>query len=266
MAATEYGRVQARSDPLTVVSVALTAYAVCDLVHEVLGHGIAAFATGVHITSLSSVALQTSSPSRIVAASGSAANVVAGVAAMIMFRRLVRLSPGGYFAWLSGALNLLNGLGYPLYSALLGSGDWAVVVQGLQPAWSWRLLLGLAGSGAYAAAVVVAARQLARAVERLLVSRVELVRLVFPAYLAGGLLLVVASALNPISPILVLTSGASSGFGAMAGLMLVPQLVGRRTAGMMSAEGAIARSPRWIMAGFLVGALFVALVGPGLHF
>jgi hypothetical protein len=186
MAAFESDHLQARSDLLTVVAIAITAYALCDLIHEVVGHGIAALATGVRIISLSSVALQTSRSSRVVAASGSAANVLAGAAAMIMFRRSVRLSPGAYFAWLSGALNLLNGLGYPFYSAALGSGDWAVVMQDLHRAWSWRLLLGLSGAGAYAVAVGVASRQLAHAVERSFVSRVELVRLVFRHTLQGA--------------------------------------------------------------------------------
>jgi hypothetical protein len=52
----------------------------------------------------------------------------------------------------------------------------------------------------------------------------------------------------------------------MAGLALVPWLVDRRTAGMMDGDGAVGRSPQWMLAGLLVGALFVVLLGPGFSF
>ena len=52
-----------------------------------------------------------------------------GGVALALFHRQPRFSPNTYFLWLFGAVNLLNGSGYPLYSAILGSGDWAVVVQ-----------------------------------------------------------------------------------------------------------------------------------------
>lgn len=249
------------------MAIAVAAYALSDLVHEVLGHGVSALLMpGVRILSLSSVALQTSGSSRFVAAAGSLANVLAGLVAMIAFRRLSRFSPSAYFLWLFGALNLMNGSGYPLYSAVLGSADWEVVVRGLQPAIFWRLLLGLVGVAAYAGTVVFAARTLARAVASKLVAREEIVRLIFPAYVAGGILLVAASAFNPISPVLILTSGVSSGFAAMAGLTVVPSLVAKWTAGIESGDVAIARSVGWIVGGAVIGILFVAVIGRGITF
>src|SRR6266571_8552449 len=170
--ASESGREAARSSTVTTVAVAITAYALCDLVHEVAGHGIAALMVpGVRVVSLSAVALQTTGDSRIVAAAGSIANVLIGSAALGLFHRLSRFSPGAYFFWLFGSLNLLNGSGYPLYSAVLGSGDWEVVVRGLQPAWMVRTGLGLVGAAAYTGAVMLSIKELARAVERNLAAR-----------------------------------------------------------------------------------------------
>src|SRR5262245_34981924 len=123
----------------TVIAIAFVAFALCDLVHEVAGHGIAALLVpGIDVMSLRSVELQTTGESRIVAAAGSIANVLAGSAALVLFHRRRRVSPAAFFLWLLGSINLLNGSGYPLYSAVLGSGDWEVVVRGLQPAWAWR--------------------------------------------------------------------------------------------------------------------------------
>jgi hypothetical protein len=150
----------------TIAAIAVTAFALCDLVHEVIGHGLAVFLVpGVSAISLSSVALQTTGESRFVAAAGSLANIVIGSAALVHFHRQRRFSPNMCFLWLFAAVNLLNGSGYPLYSAILGSGDWAVVVKELEPELAWRIGLGVTGAAAYAGAVVLSAGELARVVE-----------------------------------------------------------------------------------------------------
>jgi len=257
-----------QSSLATIVAIAIMAYALCDLAHEVAGHGTAALLLpDVQVISLSSVALQTTGSSRIVAAAGSIANIVFGLAALVLFHRLRRFSCGAYFAWLFGSVNLLNGSGYPLYSAILGSGDWEVVVRGLEPAGTWRLVLGIAGAAAYTVAVVLSAHELTRAVQRELVAVSEIARLVFPAYIAGGALLVMASAFNPVGPNLILVSGVSSGFAAMAGLTVVPKLVENSVAGSRQREGgALPFSLAWMATGLLIGLVFVAIVGPGLQF
>lgn len=249
----------------TVAAVAVIAFAFCDLVHEVLGHGLAVLLVpGVQAISLSSVALQTTGESRLVAAAGSLANIFIGCAAMALFQRARRFSPITYFLWLFGAVNLLNGCGYPLYSAVLGSGDWDVVVRGLEPALGWRLGLGLTGAAAYAGAVWMSASELALAVEGALVSSMEIPGLVVIAYLVGSTLLVAASAFNPIGRSLILLSGVSSGFAAMAGLMAIPALVENRVGRRADGAGAIAFSAGWVGAGFVVAILFTAVVGRGI--
>ena len=97
-------------------------------------------------------------------------------------------------------------------------------------------------------------------------ARAEIARLVWSAYLAGGALLVAAAAFNPISPSLILLSGLSSGFAAMAGLTFVPGMVERRTVGLGTGKGLVSESPGWVVAGLVVGAFFVVIVGPGIRF
>ena len=97
------------------------------------------------------------------------------------------------------------------------------------------------------------------------VDRLEVPRLVFPAYLAGGLLLVAAATLNRISPSLVLMSGVSSGFGAMAGVAFVPRLVERRTEESASAVAPLSFNLGWVVAGLVVAVAFIAVLGPGVR-
>jgi hypothetical protein len=256
-----------RSNIVTTVAVAITAYAMADLVHEVVGHGIAALMTpGIRLVSLSTVALQSTGSSRVVAACGSIANVLVGAADLGVFQRLPPFSPAAYFLWLFGSVNVLNGCGYPLFSAVLDSGDWSVVIQGLQPTSVWRGGMAVAGAAAYWGAILLSAGTLTRAVNRRLLSRSEITRLIFPSYLAGGILLLVASMFNPIASSLILSSGLSSGFAATAGLTLVPGMVEHRTREGEVETGFIPASKGWIVTGVIVGGLFVAVLGPGIYF
>ena len=250
---------------LTIAAIAIVAFALCDLVHEVIGHGLAVlFVPGVSAISLSSVALQTTGESRLVAAAGSLANIIIGGAALVGGHQHRRFSPNAYFLWLFGAVNLLNGSGYLLYSAILGSGDWAVVVSGLQPELTWRIGLGMMGAVAYVGAVVLSAGELARVVENNSASSSEIPGLVLLAYVVGSTLLVAASAFNPIGPRLILLSGVSSGFAAMAGLTAIPRLVENRVGRRGAGAGAVPFNPGWVATGLVVAILFTTVVGRGI--
>lgn len=161
-------------------------------------------------------------------------------------------------------MNLLNGSGYLLYSAILGSGDWAVVVRGLQPELTWRIGLGIMGAAAYVGAVVLSAGELARVVENDSVSSAEIPGLVLLAYVVGSTLLVAASAFNPIGPRLILLSGVSSGFAAMAGLTAIPRLVENRVGRRGAGAGAVPFNPGWVATGLVVAILFTTVVGRGI--
>jgi hypothetical protein len=250
-----------------VIAVAVVAYAACDMTHEVLGHGVACLLTGVRPLSLSTVALQTGTSDRWVAAAGSIANVIVGVLAFALLRRRAVFSGGTYFLWLFAGTNLLNGTGYLLFSGVLDIGDWAVVISGFEPHAAWRGLLFVKGAVLYAGAILCIAASACSLIRKGLVNRADIRRLVFPAYVAGGLLLVAGSAMNRIDPSLILTSGVSSGFGAMAGLALVPRIVRGRTTGWVgpTAMSALPFSLGWVIAGALVALGFVIVLGPGVR-
>jgi hypothetical protein len=254
-----------RASLLTVCSIALVAYAACDMIHEAMGHGVASALTpGIRVVSISTVALQTSSESRAVAAAGSVANVIAGALCFALFRRRKGFDATRYFLWLLATINLMDGTGYLFFSGLIDYGDWAVVISALKPHWMWRTIIGVLGIVTYGGVVRFSAAQMATVANATLVERRDVRRLVFPAYLAGGLLLLAGAALNPISPQLILLSGASSGFAAMAGLLFIPRLVERRTKESSAPVPVLDFSPVWLILGIVTTVLFVGLLGPGI--
>ncbi len=248
----------------TVIAVAVVAYAACDMIHEALGHGLAcALTPGVRVLSISTVALQTSAESRMVAAAGSIANVVAGALLFALLRTRKKFGPAVYFLWLLATLSLLNGTGYLFFSGLFDVGDWSVVIAGLKPHGVWRAGMAVLGMVAYRHSIALSASSLTSFVRSGSPARRDVVRLVIPSYVAGGLLLVAGAARNRISPDLIWLSGVSSGFGAMAGLLVVPRIVLGATQDSAVVAPALRASLFWLILGVLTLAFFVGVLGPG---
>jgi len=255
-----------RPTTMSIGAVAVIAYALCDMIHEVLGHGLAVLASpGVAAISLTTVALSTSQSSRMVAAAGTVANLVVGITALTLAHRARFSMSARYFLWLLGALNLFNATGYLLYSGALGTGDWAVVIAGLEPGAAWRGAMALVGGALYALSLAASAAVMRGFVNEGSIRATDVSRLTRVSYVAGGILLVLGSIPNPVSRSLILTSGVSSGFGAMLGLLGVPRLVAAPVAEAEPRE--VLRIGRWwTVAASLVAAVFVLVIGPGIRF
>jgi hypothetical protein len=221
--------------------------------------------TGDRILSLSTVAVQNATANRFVSAAGTSANCIAGALSLLVLRRLRQLTPWAYFLWTFGAYNLLNS-GYLVASAALNNGDWANVIAGLSPAWLWRCVLGLAGVTLYVLSIRWTAGSMSDLVNQGEVALADLQRLVLPAYLAGGVVMTVASVFNPISPSLILPSGAGASFGLNAGLLFLPGIVAANARPPTLVTRPMPLSFFWVALGVVVSALFIGVLGPGIHF
>jgi len=149
-----------------VIAIAVIAYAADDTVHELIGHGIASLMLNIKMLSISTVGLQTAESNRLVAAAGAIVNAIAGTAALLFADRSASFGSWRYFLWIFGFINLMNGTGYLMASALLGGGDWAVVIAGLNPPMLWRIGMGLTGLALFAATVRWAASVMGRMVRQ----------------------------------------------------------------------------------------------------
>jgi hypothetical protein len=199
----------------------------------------------------------------MVAAAGSIANILTGLLLFALLRTRKKFGPAVYFLWLLATLDLLNGTGYLFFSGLLDTGDWAVVIAGLTPHWVWRAGMAILGMVAYTRSTARSASALTSFVRSGRPARRDVVRLVVPAYVAGGLLLVAGAARNRISTDLIWLSGLSSGFGAMAGLLVVPRIVQGATQDSRNVAPALRASVAWLILGALTLFLFVGVLGPG---
>ena len=235
------------------------------MVHEALGHGTVSWLTGDQILSLSTVAIQNASGSRLVSAAGTSANCIVGALSFLALRRIRRFTSWSYLLWLFGAYNLLNS-GYLVVSAVLNSGDWANVITGFSPSWLWRCGLGVVGATLYVLALRWTARSMLQLVNRSEVSPGDLRRLVLPAYFAGGAVMTIASVFNPISPSLILVSGVGASFGLNSGLLFIPGMIAGNARSQALVTRPIPFSFFWLALGLVVSGIFIGVLGPGIHF
>jgi hypothetical protein len=254
-----------RPNLLTLISVSVVAAAFADVVHEVLGHAIAAGLADIKLISISSVFVQTGAPNRFVAACGTLANLALGGMAALLLRGSKRFTPGWYFLWVFGCLNLMNS-GYLLYSAISGTGDWAIVISRMTPPWLWRIALATAGILIYRPAVRFAVSAFQGLVREDEVAYHDLWRLVLTAYVSAGILLTTAAALNPVSRGLILIGGVGASFGLSFGMVLVPAFIRRPLEPEKTETRSIPFSWSWLIFAFVVAAAFIAGLGRGIQF
>jgi hypothetical protein len=259
-------------DLLTVTAIALVAYAVANILHEGVGHGGACVVLGGKPLVLSSLHFECGDDAmgalarRGGAAAGTIVNVIAGVFALLAFKRTnPQQKPHlAYFLWLFTTLNFLMAAGYFLFSGIGDIGDWAAVAHDSMSPLLWRPAMAIFGGASYFLLARQAAHWLRSLVgdDELSMRRSRL--LTIPAYVAGGVLYCLSGLFNPVGPILIAISAAATSFGGASGLPWLTQFPRR---GERSAEPAeLDRSYVWIVAGCVVSLIFVGILGPSVHF
>jgi hypothetical protein len=269
----------ARNDLVTIAAVAALTYSLGSVVHEGLGHGGACLIVGGIPRELSSMDFDCdlhglgAVAEKIVAAGGTLTNLILGLGALSLYRRIPDTSSPlwRFSVWLFAAVNLMTGTGYFLFSGVGGIGDWAVVIEGLEPPWFWRGVLALSGAGLY----FLTTRYLFNALGPFIgAARPERYRraleLATVSYIAGGVVSLLAGFLNPAGLALVAISGAAASLGGTSGLAWGPQMLrGTPTAAVdpPATDPQVIKRSWWVIA--IAGAasvVFILILGPGVHF
>ncbi len=258
-----------KPDLLTIAAIAIVATVIADFIHEGLGHGGMCVATGGRPLVLSTVHFECSPDTRLVAAGGPLANLIFGALCWAAARVVKRSASWRYFFWLLMTFNLFAAGGYFLFSGIGNIGDWAEVVAGWQPAWTWRVGLAALGIVTYFFVFVpLSLRELRPFLgedPKIRVLRAR--RLTVTPYLASGGLACLAGALNPVGPLLILISAAAASFGGQSGLAWMWTLLyGPRIPSSDFQMPEINRSRGWIIAAVLLAIGFIAGLGPGVRF
>jgi hypothetical protein len=136
-------------DWLTVVAIAAIAISLTVAFHEGI-HALACIAVGGDLLEYSALYESCDSPTewqaKIVAGSAPTFNLIAGAILWIILRNSRKqASETKFFLWLFMLMNWFYGAGYFILSGAVNIGDWAVVINGWEPSWLWRVLMTIMG-------------------------------------------------------------------------------------------------------------------------
>jgi hypothetical protein len=261
-------------DRTTLAAVGVLAFALADVSHEGLGHGLATVAVGGKAVLLTTCYFSSSGNfSRWIPAAGGLMNLAVGLGALAALRLGSHLNPIlRYFLVLGAAFNLLFAFGYPAYSGIARFGDWAQVISGLEPEWLWRMLLvavavaGYYGSMKLLASAISPFAGTARLPAAGRPDKARLGRITLIPYVAALVLACLAGALNPNGWRTMLAAGLPAA-GAAFGLTQLDHFTGSGW-GNASQEilAPIERNSPWIATAVVVLIFFVGVLGPGIKF
>ncbi len=253
--------VPAKNDLPTMIAVSALACILQDVLHEGLGHGVTAWLSGAHQITMSTVALQSDIETRWISANGTLVNLLAAAIFWILLLRPQRYRPVTlYFLVLCLAGNLFTATGYFFFSGVANFGDWAAVISGLHPHWTWRLGLIVLGVTSYYASMLLVASKLRPFKERDTHSRM-LRSVCWTPYFTDGFLAAVAGLLNPAGLFYVIVSALPSTLGANAGLLSLPSLMWQPN---KEEPLEIPRRIGWIVSGAIASLLFIFVLGRGI--
>jgi hypothetical protein len=255
---------QPDDDVATICAISLLAAMLANVVHEGLGHAATALLTGTRSGVLTTVAWSSNFDSRLVAAAGTLANLMAGMVLWAALRRATRATVRlRFFLLTSLAFNLFAGTGYFFFSGVTDFGDWAVVIAGLHAHWLWRSLLVVVGIGAYYSAVLAVGIGLVRYVGAPRNDARRLTKLTLIPYLAATLLVCAGGLLNPLGIQLVWQSALPGTAGADCGLLWLRYYIPRGTVPERGSDR-IGRSHIWIVVAIALSIVFVFVLGRGI--
>ncbi len=242
-------------DFLTVASIAVLAFIIADMAHEGLGHGFGFYFAGGQSSMLTTTRLiewvKLPDPQwRIFDLGGPAGNLTFAFLGWLG-QRFVRghVERLRFFLWLVMIFSLFWALGYLIFCGVLGRGDWMALVEGTKYLRPGRIVFVIAGIALYRASVRLAASEL-----RWIVpvhgsdSKSRVGRLIWIAYIAGGLIACAGAILDPRGAMEILNSGAMSSFGAAVGMLFVANVFFRLPEKHTPTDKAITRGLLWVIA------------------
>lgn len=259
----------ALSDRLTVIAIAVMAYAGMNVCHEIVGHCSMAALLGHRCKLLSSTNIPfiTQPPTwkyNIIVVAGSAANWTVGLLCLGLLHAL-RTSPAlRYFLWLSMCLNLFLPSTYMAVAPVIKFGDAYNLIYKLPGQLYWRSALVLAGGAICWFSFRLCGSELSRLIGfGGLAARSIAWRLIAPAYVAGGVITVMSALFSQLAFKWAQLEAAGGTFGLTAWLLLLPFGI-PETPPTEQHPFIVPRSVWWIVAGALSALLFIGVLGPGI--
>ena len=135
----------------TLIAISLVAWALVNILHEIVGHGGASIMMGVPVKAVSTTTISMDvdwdqlvaehglNPIRLFAAGGTIANLITGTLALLALQwKSLTNSAMRYFLWLFATFSMIIIAMNMVSNSLLGFGDWTEFLTGLERRNIWK--------------------------------------------------------------------------------------------------------------------------------
>lgn len=257
-------------DLVTVMAIAVIAYAGVNICHEVLGHCTMALLVGTKCRVISStyIPLATELPTwkyNLLVPAGIMANWIAAFACFVVLRTWKTARPAvRYFLWILMAVNLFLSSTYMAVAPIIKFGDSYILIQSLPNQFFWRTAVALTGAVILFFSFLLIGRELSRLVgSGVTAARSTAWKLVAPAYLTGGFITVASALFSQLDAKWAQLEAAGGTFGLTIWLLLLPLRL-PSPASSTTRPFVLDRSWAWIAAGIVTALLFIGVLGRGI--
>lgn len=167
-------------------------------------------------------------------------------------------------------MNWLLAAGYWMFSGIANVGDWANVIDGWQPAWLWRVIMAIAGTGFYLLFVWLSLTELSKIIggtdPQEQISRAT--KLGAFAYIAVFLVIFIAALANPYGLAgLPSVAALMLALGGMSPLLWMMQWFRAKSFVKISKTPLeIHRSWPWVVIAILLVIFYAIILGRGFYF
>lgn len=260
-------------DWLTVVAIAAIAISFTVAFHEGV-HALTCLAVGGQLQEYSalyeSCDSSTESQAKKVAGSAPTYNLIAGVLLWIILRRSNEQAPETrFFLWLFMLMNWCYGAGYLIFSGIANIGDWAVVINGWEPSWLWRILMTIAGTLLFMFFVRLALQEFGKMVGGDPNEQIQRANKLFIlSYITSFVVVLSAGFFCPYGLLsLPVTAGLAAVLGALSPfLWMMRWFRTNRFRKLVKEPLEIHRKWQWLVAAIIVVFTYVFILGRTLHF
>jgi hypothetical protein len=256
-------------DFLTVICIAIVSYLVASVIHEGLGHGVAAAMLGARDLSVSSAALhldsQSISPaaSRAISIAGPLVGLIVGLLlALFHANTSSRDAEFRYCLWLTAYVCLFANSGYLMALSFFHFGDIHGVVGGLEFEFAWRFGLTVLGTGLSFLTLFFAACT-ADEFLGLTGRRKRAAKLIVTSYFAGSAPLILSTFLGKDGSHLAAVSAIPATLGGTCLLLYTSLWVGEARPSTNPIPLTPTKSLPWYAAGVIALLIYGLVLGPG---
>jgi hypothetical protein len=260
-------------DWLTVVAIAAIAISINVGFHEGV-HALACITVGGQLQEYSALYEECDSSTvlqaKIVAGSAPTFNLLAGGLLWALLRTSRKWpSEAQFFIWLLMLMNLFYGAGYFILSGSVNIGDWAVVIDGWEPSWLWRILMTLLGTMLFVFFIRIGLKEFGAMVggnadEQ--ISRAQ--KLCIVSYITSFTVVLAAGFFCPYGLLgLPVTAGLFAVLGALSPFLYMMRWFRLKSFEKLEKEPLeIHRKWQWLVASLIVVFTYVFILGRTLYF